>query len=156
MDRKFSPERLTNIRRMRKARRLYRQAPLFALVWMQAEYPGYTPEQLADDLRRRTKPKPRSGKYNHYRWGRYRRMERLIAEYRHTRDEALIRQAAQLKRNMTKPYRVLYTIGREKWVKHFPPQIAIERIEQLVSQLRSCRTTEQATRLFQSFSTYPN
>lgn len=54
MERKtFSPERLYKIRRLRKARRLFKQIPLFAYHIMRTTDEQYKYEDFLDDLRLR-------------------------------------------------------------------------------------------------------
>ncbi|WP_289035014.1 hypothetical protein, partial [uncultured Flavobacterium sp.] len=69
MGKPFTPQRLANIRRMRKARRLYKKQPLFAYDILCKEYPDYTYDKFWDDLRYRRKPKRRKGKSALVRYG---------------------------------------------------------------------------------------
>lgn len=92
---------------MRRARRLFRKAPLFAFAMMREEYPQYTHENFCDDLRYRTKRRRKRGKSQLLRYGRYRRMELLKEQFRQTGNSDFALQAQKLHRNMTKPYRVL-------------------------------------------------
>ncbi len=57
MGKPFTAERLESIRRMRKARRLFRKEPLFAYMLLSLEYVDYSYAQFLDDLRYRTKAK---------------------------------------------------------------------------------------------------
>jgi len=148
---KFSPERLMKIRRLRKARRLYKLEPAFALINLQREYPDYTQEQFWDDLRRRSRPKKKKGKSPLTRFGRYRRMQSLLARYLTTKDESLIRQAETLRLHMTKPYRVLVRIKgltREFQISALTP---IERVEMLTQQFRECTSDQEIETLYNEF-----
>jgi hypothetical protein len=140
----FTPERLLAIRRLRKARRLYKKQPLFAYGIMRNEYPDYTYEQFWDDLRYRKPRIKKKGKCPLFRYGRYFRMQKLIAMYRNTDEINFALQALRLARHMTKPYRVVTKIGGNISEYSLSPLIAIELVEKLTANLRDC-TTEQET-----------
>lgn len=148
MGKPFTPERLASIRRMRKARRLFKKQPLFAFEILCAEYNGYTYERFWDDLRYRTKPRGRKkGKSPLVRYGRYRRMEQLNERYRQTGNADYALQAQKLRRNMTKPYRVLARIAGGIFEYSFSPLIRIEEMEKLTAQLPKCATEQEAEEL---------
>jgi hypothetical protein len=151
MGKPFTPERLENIRRMRRARRLYRKAPLFAFEMMREEYPQYTYENFCDDLRYRTARKRKRGKSQLARYGRYRRMEKLKEQFRQTGNSDFALQAQKLHRNMTKPYRVLARVSGETWEYTLSPLIRIDDIEKLVALLNDCPTVEDAHALVGQF-----
>lgn len=152
--RKFSTERLANIRRIRKARRLYRQVPLFAQLLMAEKYPGYDDKQFCDDLRRRSKAKPRRKKSTLQRFGRYHRMIQLIRDYKESRDTSLLIEAATLRRNMTKPYRVRVRLGKRIYEFSFPPTVSILQIEALTARFGTCKTPEEIDTVYNEFITY--
>ena len=149
MGKPFSPERLANIRRMRKARRLYKKQPVFAFAIMVAEYPEYTIEKFWDDLRYRRPPKKKKGKSSLVRYGRYRRMEQLNGQYLATGNLEYGLQAVRLRRNMTKPYRVLVRVSGQEIEYSFSPLIPIERIENLVRELSNCKDLAEADKLIE-------
>lgn len=152
MSGKFSSERLFKIRRMRKARRLFKQMPLFAFVIMQAEYVGYSLVQFQDDLRRRSKPKPKKkGKSPLARFGRYWRIQQLIARYSYTLDEALIIKAMKLRQRITKPYRL--EVRLKGMIHEFTilPLTPIQDVESLITKFNHCKTEEEIDRVFADF-----
>lgn len=151
MGKKFSPERLASLRRMRKARRLFKKQPLFAYAIMRQAYPDYSYEQFFDDLRYRRPPKKRKGKSGIEKYGRYRRMEEYLHRYRQGGNIADAQQAQKLRERMAKPYRVMVTINSVRLEYGFSPLVPIETIEQLVSRLAPCRTEQEADRLVQEF-----
>jgi hypothetical protein len=151
MGKPFTPERLASVRRMRKARRLYKKEPLFAYEMLCMEYPEYTYDNFWDDLRYRKKPKRRKGKCPLVRYGRYRRMEKLHNLYRETGNVAYALQAQRLQRRMTKPYRVLVRIGSEVWEYSFSPLVRMEEIESLTVLLPKCRTVKEAEEMVEQF-----
>ncbi|WEK36143.1 MAG: hypothetical protein P0Y53_01400 [Candidatus Pseudobacter hemicellulosilyticus] len=153
MGQPFSPERLQHIRRLRKARRLFAQGPLFALQRMQADFPGYTQDQLVEDLRRRTPRKKHQGKIALARYGRYSRMMVLIETYKRTRDAAALLKAQTLRRYMTHPYRVRLTFRSEAWEYSFCPLIPYRAVEELTQRLASCKTPEEAEPMVEAFRT---
>ncbi|MNJ95329.1 hypothetical protein D3C87_130390 [compost metagenome] len=85
MSKPFSPERLANIRRIRKARRLFKRSPLFAYCEMEKEFPGYTYTHFLDDLKIKKKKNAKTkigSKLKRY--GRFSEMTRLLELYKNT------------------------------------------------------------------------
>ena len=161
MERKpFSPETLMRVRRLRKARRLFKQAPLFAYQFMLADNIGYEYDDFLDDLRRRTPRKPKTKKSNLAKYGRFHRMEKLIFEYNFTKDVNLLIQAQRLRDHMTHPYKVKFAVKAENIICTFPAILAIERIEKLISNSKDCKTMEEVEKLVtdfrKSFGTIPD
>lgn len=152
MGKPFSPERLENLRRMKKARRLNKRQPLFAFLLMSGEYTDYTYEQFLDDLRYRRPPKKRKGKSGLVRFGRYRRMESLIVEYQLNGNIETAIKAKQLRERMTKPYRVQFRVKGEVMEYQLSALIPIEQIEKFVAELADCKSSVQANELFDRFN----
>ncbi|MCX2429875.1 hypothetical protein [Pedobacter sp. GR22-10] len=149
---KFNEERLFKIRRMRKARRLFKQMPLFAFVMMQAEYSGYSLVQFQDDLRRRSKPKPKKkGKSPLARFGRYWRIQQLIARYSYTQDESLIIKAMKLRQRITKPYRLEVRLKGMVHEITLSPMTPIQDVESLIAKFNLCKTEKEIDRVFADF-----
>ncbi len=144
MGKPFTPERLANIRRMRKARRLFRKQPLFAYTLMVESYPGYCYLQFVDDLRLRRPRKRKKGKSPLVRYGRYNRMEELKAKYRNTGNIDYAIQAQKLRKHLTKPYRVQVRLYKQIIEYNFSPVVNIREIEQLVEKLSACENESQA------------
>jgi len=151
MGKKFSPERLASLRRMRMARRLFKKQPLFAYCMMLEAYPDYTHAQFLDDLRYRRPPKSRKGKNGIQKYGRYCRMEELLHRYRQDGNIAHALQAQKLRERMAKPYRVRVTIGSYRLEYGFSPLVPIAHIGHLVGSLGRCSTEQEADRLVQQF-----
>jgi hypothetical protein len=151
MGRPYTPERLEKMRRMRKARRLFKKQPIFAFAMMVEAYPGYTHEEFLDDLRYRRPPKKRKGKSGIQKFGRYRRMEELLSRYRQDGNIECALQAQRLRERMSKPYRVRVAVGRHNIEYRVSPLVPIANIENLVSDLARCRTEQEADRMVQVF-----
>lgn len=151
MGKKFTPERLANIRRMRKARRLYRKEPVFAFATMLNTYPDYTHEQFLDDLRYRKPPKRRKGKAVLLRYGRYQQMLRFLELYKRTENVEYAIQAQRLRSRMTKPYRVLARVCGETWEYNFDPTISLHEIERLTIALSTCKTVKEVDKMVEEF-----
>ena len=156
MGKPFSAERLFNIRRIRKARRLFRQQPLFAFALMCEVYTDYTYFNFLDDLRYRKAPKKRKGKAALQRYGRFDRVQQLMERYKETRnlDDAIA--AKRLRDLMTKPYRVWYRCEGVTVEVCFSPLIPLIQIENLVLRLKSVQTGEEAQGLVAEFSRTAN
>lgn len=147
----LTPEKLQNLRRLRKARRLYKQTPLFAYQLMQQEYPNYSYAKFMDDLRRRTKKKIRKKKSPLVIFGRYWRIDKLMVQFRSTKDFTLLEMAIKLRKNITKPYRMLVKLKGECMEFTFSPFTPIERIEQLNERFKQCTTQEEIEKVFNDF-----
>lgn len=145
--RSFSADRLCHIRRLRKARRLFSQAPLFAFQLMCEQYDSYTYEQFLEDLRRRNNKVKRRIKCTLVRFGRYQAMQQLLSRYEQTKDQRLALQAITLRRMMTRPYRVLACGKNFKMEYTLSALIPMDKIVQLVNDLKVCQTEQQATEL---------
>lgn len=154
----FSVERLYSIRRLRKARRLFKRFPLFAFEMMRETYPEYEYELFWDDLRRRTPKKKRKKKSPLVRYGRYWRMDKLISQFRLTKNFELIEQANQLRRQITKPYRMVIRLKGMRKEYFFSPFISIERIEELNRKFKIDMTEQQVDAIVDEFrnSSYTN
>lgn len=152
----FSPERLRNIRRLRKARRLFKQTPLFAFHLMELEYPGYTQDEFLEDLRRRTKRKPKPKKTPLNRYGRYYRIQVLKERYANTGDEEAIRMAMKLQAVITKPYRFLVRFKNQAKEFSLSPLIPISRVEELNQSFTTCKTMVEVEQLIDAFQKTSN
>lgn len=151
MGKPFTPERLANIRRMRKARRLFKKQPLFAFDILCREYSDYTHERFVDDLTYRTKRKRKKKKSSLVRYGRYRRMEQLKTLYEQTGIVEYALQAQKLRRLMTRPYRVMVRVEKMRLEYSFSELIPIAQIEQLCKELAVCGTVKNADKLVEHF-----
>lgn len=151
MGAKFSPERLAKVRRMRKARRLFKNAPLFAYVLMRKDYPNYTDAEFVDDLCRRSKRKPRKRKTPLERFGRYSRMQQLLRAYGNSGDVETLLAAARLRKRMTAPYRVMAQLGGKRWEFTFSPLVRLNEIEHLTASLAACTTETDILGLVERF-----
>lgn len=151
MGKPFTPERLENIRRMRKARRLFKKQPLFAYATMLENYPNYTQHEFLDDLRLRKPRKKKKFKSPLLRYGRYYRMEEMKSKYMATGNIDFALQAQRLRRHLTKPYRVKVRIAHSTIEYGFSPLIQISDIELLVAKLAGCKDEKHADELVADF-----
>ena len=147
----FSPERLFKIRRLRKARRLWNQVPLFALNTLQTDYPDYDEALLHEDIKRRTPKKKKKGKNPLRKYGRFTKMQELMQLFEQTQDPAYYLKAMKIKEVMTKPYRVKFKITQQVVEYSFDPLIPYACIEDLVSKGNKCRTFEEVDLLCNTF-----
>lgn len=150
----FSPERLANIRRLRKARRLFKKEPLFAFNHLTHEFPDYTFEQFLDDLRIRKKSKKKTIPKRLERYGRYNKVKELLDRYQQTNDIRFAIQAKQIMDQLRKPYRLQIVLNKKISEYCFHPYTPYSAVEQLSNQLKSCTTQEQIKKLVADFSKY--
>ncbi len=148
----FSTVRLYNIRRLRKARRLFKQQPLFAYYLMCETYTDYCYTDFLADLRYRKPPKKRKGKSVLYRYGRYSRIVKLMEHYNQTKDLDFAIAAKRLRDMLTKPYRVWYKCEGVSVEVCFSPLIPLVQIENLVLRLKTVHTEQEAQELVSEFS----
>ncbi|MNI08923.1 hypothetical protein D3C81_1403610 [compost metagenome] len=152
----FSPTRLFNIRRIRKARRLFKQQPLFAYVLMCANYKEYSYLNFLDDLRYRKAPKKRKGKTALNRYGRYNRIQQLMERYRETGNLDHAIAAKRLRDLLTKPYRVWYRCEGVTVEVCFSPLVPLIQIENLVLRLKAVHSEHEAQALVSEFGSTVN
>jgi hypothetical protein len=147
LNRKFSPQRLLNRRRMNAARRFWRDQPLFAFSIMKSKYPDYTEPQFVDDLRRRTPFKKQKGKSNLRKYGRFNRMQALLTEYAFTGKIECAIEAIKLRKRLSKPYQVRVILKRVGMDYMFPPETSLLDIEEFARAARNCRTWDEINEL---------
>ena len=85
----FLSQRLSHIRRMRLARRLYKNTPVFALIEMQRLYQGYTETHLLADLHPCTKATIKNQNCSLSQYNRYGKIMQLLSHYALTHDPVL-------------------------------------------------------------------
>ncbi|WP_313491905.1 MULTISPECIES: hypothetical protein [Sphingobacterium] len=156
MSKPFTPERLTNIRRMRKARRLFKKLPLFAYTYMLQDIPDYTYEQFLDDLRIRRQGKKRKEKSYLSRYGRFGAMCQFIKLYEQTKDIAYARKAQDLRDNMTKPYRLLIRFKKLRRELYYSPLIPYSQIKELSENINRCKNLTEIEKVIADFDKYPH
>lgn len=147
----FTPERLFHIRKMRKARRLFKKAPLFAYTFMLEAYPEYAYDQFLDDLRIRKPGRKRAARSPLVRYGRYTKMQQLLYLHRHTGEISLALQAQQLRDNMTTPYRMLVRKNARTKQYCLSPLIPYAQMEDLLRNVTACKSMEEADKLIADF-----
>lgn len=131
---------ISNRSRINKARRLYRRAPLFAFQELQAHLGEcYSYDQFLDDLRLRSKPKPRVRKSGLIRYGRYRRMMEFVSKWRSSGDINSLIEAQKLRDRISKPYRLQVRYGQVVKEYHYPPEVPIFHLEEIIRLSYECR-----------------
>ncbi len=156
MGKPFSPDRLINIRRMRKARRLFKKAPLFAYSYMKEGYPDYSYLQFLDDLRVRRPGKKKNVKSPLARYGRYAAMREFLRLYEQSKEISYAIKAQELRKNMTKPYRLLIRYKNLSRELEFSLLIPYAQIKELSDNINRCRSRAAIDKLVANFSKYPH
>lgn len=152
MGKPLTPEKLFALRRLRKARRLFKQQPVFAFAILCKEYKGYTHEQFMEDLRLRTKPKPKKKKTTPLsRYGRFDQMNQFLELYQNTGLIDYARQAQRLRSAMTKPYRVLVKIQSIYIEYRLCPLIPYKEVVKLIESLKTCKTEDDVEKMIDKF-----
>lgn len=136
----FSEETKLRIRRRKRARRLWKENPIFAFRTMQAEYDNYTHETFLDDLKIKSKKKERRVKNPLLRFGRWRQMENQLSSYRKTGDVKFLEMAQKLRNNMTKPYRLLVRYEKDEVEYTFPATYKYDLIAKLSALAKQCKS----------------
>ncbi|MGE7775180.1 hypothetical protein ACQKLP_10680 [Chitinophaga sp. NPDC101104] len=149
---KLSPESLFKLRRLRKARFLWKKGPLMALATMQAQYPGYTQQMLIADLKPRSRkkviPKTRSPLYK---YGRYARMQQLIQLYHQTGDIQNLLEAQKLRKRLTAPYRVEVRTGNHVKEFYLPATTSYTTVVSLVAKINGSSSFETGCQIVEQF-----
>ncbi|MGB1216445.1 MAG: hypothetical protein ACPG5P_01130 [Saprospiraceae bacterium] len=126
-------------RRRRVARRLTRKTGkkggvLFIVEQMNDEFPDYTWEQYEKDIKgMKPRQSAQKGKNRLKRYGRYPVMQRLLRQYHFDKDPEKLKQANDLRKKMTKPYKMMYRKGGEERLYQFPATYSYEIIKRLAS-----------------------
>ncbi|MBO9681962.1 MAG: hypothetical protein J7502_04735 [Flavisolibacter sp.] len=152
MKRKLSPEKLSGLRRLRLARRLWKKEPLFAFDIIKQKYPDCTYEQFLNDLVRRTKPKPKKSKSGLQRFGRYNRMVECASKFKNYKDVDAGLEALKLRKYMTSHYRVLVWIGGKYKDYFFSPLISFRTIRDFHSKISLCKSEQEVEDLVEAFT----
>lgn len=147
---KYTPEKLTALRRLRAARRLHRRYPLMAYQFMKEKYPDYTIEQYSLDITPKRKRYYKSYRYTKKKplrkYGRFAFMESLIQQYRQTGDPDALLKAEKMWKVMTRPYRVLVSIkGKctEFYLSALIPYHVINSLTLAIQKTNSMEAAEQ-------------
>ena len=154
MSKPFSPERLAKIRRIRKARRLFKKVPLFAYTYMLQDIPDYTYKQFLDDLHIGRPGKKRKGKSFLSRYGRYWAMREFIRLYDQTKNIAYAIKAQDLRNNMTKPYRLLIRYKNMYRELYFSSLIPYSQIKELSDNINRCENLTEVEKVIADFDKY--
>lgn len=155
---RFSPERLLAIRRLRLARRLWKRLPLLAYHLLIEKYPDCSYEQFLADLVPRRKRKPIRNKKNPLkRYGRYDKIQELLQQYDQTRNPQTILLADKLRRIITKPYQLKFSIAGKAIRFSLPADIPFNTIQDLVAECQAIADLdliEQRINLFLTTTSY--
>lgn len=129
------------MRRRRVAKRMAKRFPLFAVEYMQAEFPGYTQEQFIEDISRKTRKrespyrKKKSPMQRQCRWSLY---QKALLNYRNTGEQKYLQEAQQLRNKMYSriPVRVTIDIGGKLETKEwrFPSDVSLAVIQNITKQ----------------------
>ncbi len=126
--------------------------PLFAFAIMQFEIPGYAYTQFIDDLRiRKIKPKKTKISSPLKRYGRYAEMLRQLEAYKQTENVLFGLKAQQLRKDMTKPYRVIIQKNGKSHEYNLSPFVPYQTVSKLVKELTSFSNLDQAEQYFLEF-----
>lgn len=139
----WSIEAVMKNRRKRKARRVWKQQPLFAFSLLAAEFPDYTPEAFIKDVRITNDKKSKFKKTSLARYGRYPVLMNLLAKWKRDRDVSIGLEILKLRRNMTKPYRLVVTFEKKQWCFEYPATYAVTTMEKLVTAADSAKNLEE-------------
>jgi hypothetical protein len=119
-------------RRKRVAKRMYKKTPMFAIEFMQKEFPGYTIEQFEEDIAPgKYKPKKKKGKSQLKRQGRYPLMQKALSNYYFTGDVKYLQEAQKWREKMFLKFEVVFRLGKEQRILTFPSTTSVNFIQNL-------------------------
>lgn len=148
----LNPEKLQALRRLRLARRLWKQFPLLAFDMVREKYPDYSYDQFLCDLKPRRKRKShRHIKNPLKRFGRFEKIEQLLSLYTDSGDPKFYLQAQKLRMIITRPYRLEIKRDGKGWEFTFPPETPYRKIEQLSRDCQKCQSLDEAVALCRDF-----
>lgn len=150
----WSIEAIMRNRRKRKARRTWKQQPLFAYNLLLNEFPGYSPENFERDLSISKGKIKKSGKSPLARYGRYPVMMKLLAKWETSKEVSTGLEIVKFRRNMTKPYRLIAFFGKERWCFEYPATYTIATMAKLVSAAGSSKSLDEFKEKEQGITRY--
>lgn len=137
-NRKWSSDTISKVRRMRKARRTFKAAPLFAYNILAQEYEEYSYETFISDLTIRNRKSSRKSSKNLNRYGRYYEMQKMIKLYNQTGEIKYGLIAQRLRKYLTQPYRAFIRIAGEEKEAFYPATVDIKIIRELMNHANNC------------------
>jgi len=150
----WSVEAIMRNRRRRKAQRTWKQQPLFAYNILLQDFPDYSPENFVGDLSASKSKVNKSKKSFLVRYGRYPVMMKLLAKWEISKEVLIGLEIIKLRRNMTKPYRLVATFRKEKWCFEYPATYSITTMENLVAAAGESKSLEEFKEKEQSIIRY--
>jgi hypothetical protein len=125
----------TQSRRRRVAMRQLKRCPLFAVEFMQSEFPDYDESQFFMDIQRKGKKQAttKSAKNPLTKFGRYAEMTKSLNEYRFSGDTQHLAHAQRMRNNMSKPYQIWYKKAGVDVEYSFPAKYSYQLIKKLAA-----------------------
>jgi hypothetical protein len=123
-------------RRRRVAKRMLKRAPLFAVEFMQEEFPEITQEQFIADVTRKTrkrKSQRKNKKTPMVRQGRWPLYRKAMADYQVTGDQKYLIQAQEMRNRMYQRFRVTATLNGERRAWDYPSTSSVEMIQKIAA-----------------------
>lgn len=131
MSRILSEEAKLSIRRKRKAKRLFRDVPLFAFNLLNDEIGNYSYDQFSIDITYRKPRKKRKSRSPLVRYGRFKEIQKHLGNWYATKDPSYLLIAQQLRNRITQPYRMQIRVGQEFYEFTFDPTYSIDLIREI-------------------------
>jgi len=120
-------------RRRRVAMRMYKRFPLFAVEFMQEEFPGYDWDTYVLDVTKKTRKSKsvRKAKSPLTRMGRYPLYQKAMAMYHSTGDQKHLEEAQHWRDRLHLDYEVRYSMHGQVRYYRYGPHVPYRIIEEL-------------------------
>lgn len=122
-------------RRRRVAKRMYKRCPLFAVEFMQNEFPGYDQVLFMKDISRKTRKRKSQRKVKSplKRQGRYPLFSKAMINYSLTKDQKHLEEAQRWRDRLYLPLEVVFMLNGEKKTYTYPSTTSLRIIQKLAA-----------------------
>lgn len=122
-------------RRRRVAKRMCKRFPLFAVEFMQTEFPGYGYDDFVTDVTRKTRKRKskRKAKSPLKRQGRYPLYQKALTQYMLTKDQEYLEEAQRWRDKLYLPFEVVYMLNGDKVKETYPSTTSLNIIQSLAA-----------------------
>lgn len=142
-------------RRRRVAKRMVKRFPLFAVEFMQEEFPRYDHETFVADVTRKTRKGKsfRRSKSPLIRQGRYPLYEKALSNYRLTNERKYLEEAQHWRSRLHLRFELLFVLNKERKYYSFHSTTALRTIEKLKG-IKGYKTWEELDSMIKEATKY--
>lgn len=127
--------------------------PLFALEFMQEEFPNIDYETWEHDVSTKKPSKKKKGKSQMKRQGRYPLYQKALTEYKFSKKLEDLQKAQDIRNRMFKDFLFLFTLKGEKKTYRLPSTASLRLVKKLAS-IKGYKTWEQLDEMWLEATRY--